>query len=434
MRQTIYIILLAAMALAAFIEVRNDLGYPIPNATVCAAGRCAATNATGVAEVPTGSQVEIYLGNLLVWKTYATGHDVATVKYIDTLDIGPLPASGVLVVKMAKLANGTYTDLEIPFTNNTLALSIPVGNINYQLEIYITKVEKYILEKPLHVKTTIWQPQVDLVKLGLVKTCIFRARPPVTEVAIYSGRTPVAAGAEEVVTYMLPMVNYTGAAATEVRTPTGEPYRYVFNPWSLCNSTIVVNATRLVIRAVDSFGAVRNDWAVVVAGQVYKGQAELWVLPGVPYTVTVDAGFAKKTFTVAASHPSEALIVTVENAYLVITYQQPARRVYIIGNYTTSATMPRRVELPPGTYTVVADMGDRNLTYTVTLAPGQTAQLAIGQPPAAGAVTQTPASGGGGPALYAFLAVAAVMAAAALYIVVKGTPRRRRLARGRSRS
>lgn len=114
MKQTIYIIFLATTALAALIEVRNDLGYPIPIATVCAAGRCIATNATGAAEVPTGSQVEIYLNNLLVWKTCSTGYDVATVKYIDALDIGPLPAVGVLVVKMAKLANGTYTDLQIP--------------------------------------------------------------------------------------------------------------------------------------------------------------------------------------------------------------------------------------------------------------------------------------------------------------------------------
>lgn len=193
---------------------------------------------------------------------------------------------------------------------------------------------------------------------------------------VYSGQTPAATGTGEITLYMVPMANYTGAAVTEIRAPTGEPYRYIFNPWTLCNKTITVNATRLVIRAVDSFGTVRTDWAVAIAGQVYGGHT-----PGVPYNVTVDAGFAKKILSIAASHPSEALVVTIENAYIVITYQQPTRGVHIIGNCTTSATMPRRVELPSGTYTVVADLGDRNLTYTITLTPGQTAELVIGQPP-----------------------------------------------------
>jgi len=36
------------------------------------------------------------------------------------------------------------------------------------------------------------------------------------------------------------------------------------------------------------------------------------------------------------------------------------------------------VELPPGKYTVVVDVGGRNVTYSVTLRPGQVLQLTVG--------------------------------------------------------
>jgi hypothetical protein len=82
---------------------------------------------------------------------------------------------------------------------------------------------------------------------------------------------------------------------------------------------------------VDSFGAVRDDWLIKAAGRTYRGQAELWALPGVVYKVEIDAGFTKKDMSIATRYPSETLIVNIENSYLVLNYLQPPARVYILG-------------------------------------------------------------------------------------------------------
>ncbi|WP_258870420.1 hypothetical protein [Pyrobaculum aerophilum] len=115
-----------------------------------------------------------------------------------------------------------------------------------------------------------------------------------------------------------------------------------------------------------------------------------------------------------------------ENAYLLLEYQQPPKRV-IIGNYTLAEAAPRRIELPPGNYTVIADIGGRNLTYTVTLKPGQTLRLVVGQ---ATVNTQKAATN----PIYIFASAVLAIVAAAAYILLRGIPRRRQLARGQSHS
>ncbi|WP_333638973.1 hypothetical protein [Pyrobaculum aerophilum] len=411
------LVLLSIIAVGATIEVRTSLGFSVANATVCVASQCVTTNATGHAEVAHTGPAEVYIDGILAWKTYATGHDIVTVTYLQSLEAKPLAISGKLVVKMVKLVNGTYVDLEIPFAENALARKLPVGNINYQLEVYILRIGDYILGKPVKVSTTLWEPKVDLTALGLVKMCQIKGIPPVTAItlnATHMGR--------DITAYLITGLNYTGVADTDIRLPNGSRYRLQFKLAEFCNKTLGVNATRLVIRAVDSFGAVRTDWTIAVAGGTYRGQAELWVLPGVVYTVTVDAGFTKKTITVTTRQPSEALIVEVENAYLLLEYQQPPKRV-IIGNYTLAEAAPRRIELPPGNYTVIADIGGRNFTYTVTLKPGQALRLVVGQ---ATVNTQTATN-----PIYIFASAVLVIAA---YILLRGIPRRRQLTRGQSHS
>jgi len=139
MKLVALLLLMSIMTLGALVEVRDGLGFPIPNATVCAPNGCSQTNATGAAETPLGVAVEIYVKGVLVWRTYTTGHDVVTVRYLEALPIQPIEASGYVVFKMVKLINGTYRDVKVEFRKNNLSEPLPVGGINYQLEIYITE-------------------------------------------------------------------------------------------------------------------------------------------------------------------------------------------------------------------------------------------------------------------------------------------------------
>ncbi|WP_258870419.1 hypothetical protein [Pyrobaculum aerophilum] len=217
------LVLLSIIAVGATIEVRTSLGFPVANATVCVASQCVTTNATGHAEVAHTGPAEVYIDGILAWKTYATGHDIVTVTYLQSLEAKPLAISGKLVVKMVKLVNGTYVDLEIPFTENTLARKLPVGNINYQLEVYILRIGDYILGKPVKVSTTLWEPKVDLTALGLVKMCQIKGIPPVTAItlnATHMGR--------DITAYLITGLNYTGVADTDIWLPNGSRYRLQF--------------------------------------------------------------------------------------------------------------------------------------------------------------------------------------------------------------
>jgi hypothetical protein len=251
--------------------------------------------------------------------------------------------------------------------------------------------------------------------------------PPAVSATIYVDGRAAARGTGELAVYIIKGLNYSAVVDTEVLLPNGTSYTTVFQPRDYCGRRYAVNATRLTIRAVDSFGAVRDDWLIKAAGRIYRGQAELWVLPGVVYKVEIDAGFTKKDVSIATRYPSETLIVNVENSYLVLNYLQPPARVYILGNYSVVDRMPRRVELPPGKYTVVVDIGGRNVTYTVTLRPGQVLQLTVGLSTAPQQETNTEMT-------YVFVGVVATAVAATALLAIKATRRRPQLTRAPSRS
>jgi hypothetical protein len=427
MKPAILLLLTSMIALAAILEVRDGLGFPIPNATVCVPNGCVKTNATGIAEVPLGVAVEIYVDDMLVWKTYSTGHDIVTIHRLETLPIRPVEAGGYVIVKMVKFLNGTYRDLKIEFKNNSLSRPLPVGGINYRLEVYITEVENYRLPNVTLVKTELWNPVVDLEAADLVKSCRIILAPPAVSATIYVDGRAIARGTGELAVYIIKGLNYSAVVDTEVLLPNGTSYTTVFQPRDYCGRRYAVNATRLTIRAVDSFGAVRDDWLIKAAGRIYRGQAELWVLPGVVYKVEIDAGFIKKDVSIATRYPSETLIVNVENSYLVLNYLQPPARVYILGNYSVVDRMPRRVELPPGKYTVVVDIGGKNVTYTVTLRPGQVLQLTVGLSTAPQQKTNTEMT-------YVFVGVVATAVATTALLAIKATRRRPQLTRAPSRS
>jgi hypothetical protein len=229
-------------------------------------------------------------------------------------------------------------------------------------------------------------------------------------------------------TYLIKGLNYSAVVNTEVLLPNGTSYTTVFQPQDYCGRLYAVNATRLTIRVVDSFGAVRDDWLIKAAGRTYRGQAELWALPGVVYKVEIDAGFTKKDVSIATRYPSETLIVNIENSYLVLNYLQPPARVYILGNYSVVDRMPRRVELPPGKYTVVVDVGGRNVTYTVTLRPGQALQLTVGLS------TSPQQQKTNTDMTYVFVGVIATAIAATALLAIKATRRRPQLTHAPSRS
>ena len=139
------------------------------------------------------------------------------------------------------------------------------------------------------------------------------------------------------------------------------------------------------------------------------------------------AGFTKKDVSIATRYLSETLIVNIANSYLVLNSLQPPARVYIVGNSSVVDRMPRRVELPPGKYAVVVDIGGRNVTYTVTLRPGQVLQLTVGLSTAPQQKTNTEMT-------YVFVGVVATAVAATALLAIKATRRRPQLTRAPSRS
>ncbi|MEM4438198.1 MAG: hypothetical protein QW680_06145, partial [Pyrobaculum sp.] len=197
-----------------------------------------------------------------------------------------------------------------------------------------------------------------------------------------------------------------------------------FNPVAVCNKTIDINSSRVVISLEDSFGVVRNDWTLRVANNTYRGVAEFWAVVGYSYDVYIDAGFVKKNISITPRRATEKIIINVENAYLVLNYRAPVSKIYVVGNYTVVDKSPRRIELPPGIYQVVIEAGGRNRTYIVELRPGEIIRLTVGEEE----------GGGTSSATYAFVAVVATVISVVSALAITETLRRRRLRRGQSRS
>ena len=137
--------------------------------------------------------------------------------------------------------------------------------------------------------------------------------------------------------------------------------------------------------------------------------------------VEVDAVHTKRSVSVHVSRAVEEVTISVPTAYVEFRYQQPARWVYIIGNYTAREAMPRRVELPPGVYKVVVDLGGVNVTYTVSLRPGEVVTLTVERPPSSNETAQS--YEGLSAATYALLVVLATFVVVAVVILKKSTRR-----------
>lgn len=89
----------------------------------------------GTAEVSPG-WVEVYIGEILVWRSYVTDHTVVIVRPLEIVT-HLLKVSGYILIKNVKFLNGTYRDVYLEFINNTVDFS--VGNINYPVEIRTSK-------------------------------------------------------------------------------------------------------------------------------------------------------------------------------------------------------------------------------------------------------------------------------------------------------
>jgi len=414
----IALVLLLPLAVAgvAIIDVRDALGYPVQNATVCIEGVCKHTNATGLAEVPTGP-VEIYIDGILAWRTYAEGRVVATIYRVGEVAISPLPADGYVDI-WVKLLNGSYTRLRINFRNNTLEREIPIGNVNYPAEVYIVSVAGRTVN--ITIKTSLWELGADLVALGIVKRCVTSTREPARAIYVYDGTNLIAVG-QNVTLYVFNTTAYYAVVETDVVTPNGTKYRWEIDVAKYCGGEITPSASRLIVTAVDSAGTIRYDWTIKIANESFRGRAELWALPNTTYTVEVDAVHTKKSVSVHVSRAVEEVTISVPTAYIEFRYQQPARWVYIIGNYTAREAMPRRVELPPGVYKVVVDLGGVNMTYTVALRPGEVVTLTVERPLSSNKVAQH--SEGPPVATYALVAVLVAFVVVAIVILKRSLRR-----------
>lgn len=406
--RVLIVVIMAVLSAAAVIEVKNNLGFPIPNAEICFNGKCVYTNSTGVAEVPPGVPVEIYINGTLVWQTVSSGHDVAVIYTVRTLDIFPLTADGVLVLKMVKTRAG-YSDVEIPFRNNTLEKPLPVGKVRYPAVIVIDSIGGVHLTNRTHVETTVWDLSVDLEKLGLVRRCTFQASDPVRSLTVYQGNRLAGQGSNFTI-YLIKGLEYRGFAYTDVLMPNGSSYIVEFRS---CEKPSI-NYSVVHIQVFDSFGSLRRDWSIRIAGREYRGEAEVKVLPEVTYIAEINAGHTKRNLTIVPRSPSVTLDVVIPTARLVINYQAPVKAVYINGT-PVGDVMPRSLELPPGNYSVVVGFGQYNETHRVELKPGAEYTLTI---------TPRRTSGPGDMLTSLFVAVMAIIILVAVVVLAAGRRRK----------
>jgi hypothetical protein len=363
--------------------------------------------ATGKFEIQRGASVP------------ATGWNViATVRYVTEIPVKNSATRGYILVKGVEFLNGTKKDVKIPFTVSggtmTLGGKVPIS-VEYPVEIYVTHVTLGGQEVPVKDgqylvfsgKTTDLAAGLDFAELGLTGLVTIQAvdvagtlRSDWTVQVLY-GDIVAAQGAGQVQA-VLPRTDvlgqpYTVKVITNAATPDGK--RLVKEQTLELNQKalalkIPVSTVKVVVQAVDGFGAVRNDWPVVIENVASgMGQLAVELVEGQQYVARVTGlGYTNIT-TFAAKGPQ--MVVTVKIPTAKITAQvvdgfgavRSDWSVEIVGVAGGQGTVGPVEVIGGQQYTVKSVVFGKEFTQTVNVPVGKSVTATVQVPTARLSVT-----------------------------------------------
>jgi len=349
----------------------------------------------------------------------ATGWNVlATVRYATEIPVKNSATRGFILIKGVEFLNGSRKDMRIPFTVSggvmTLGSKVPVS-VEYPVDIYVTHVTLGGQEVPVKGgqylvfsgKTTDLLSGLDFAELGLTGLVTIQAvdatgtpRSDWAVQVLYGDIT--AAQGQGQLQAVLPRTDVLGDAykikvITNAVTPDGKALvkeqTLTLNQKALALQ-IPVSTVKVTLQAVDGFGAVRNDWPVVVENVATgMGQITTELVEGQQYVARVTGLGFTNTTTFTARGPQMVIRVKIPTAKIeaqVVDGFGVVRNewsVQIIGVVSGQGKVGPVEVLGGQQYTVKTAVFGKEFSQTVNVPVGQTVTATVQVPTAKLSVT-----------------------------------------------
>jgi len=349
----------------------------------------------------------------------ATGWNInAVVIYATEIPVKNSATRGFIVVKGVEFLNGTRRDVRIPFTVSggvmTLGGKVPVS-VEYPVEIYVTHVTLGGQEVPVKGgqylvfsgKTTDLLAGLDFAELGLTGVVTVQAvdatgvpRSDWTVQVLY-GDITAAQGAGQIQA-VLPRTDvlekpYNIRIITNAVTPDGKALvkeQTLEVKQKALALQIPVSTVKVTIQAVDGFGAVRNDFPVVVENVASgMGQVATELVEGQQYVARVTGLGFTNTTTFTARGPQMVIRVKIPTAKIVAQVVdgfgtvRNEWSVQIVGVSSGQGTVGPVEVLGGQQYTVKTAVFGKEFSQTVNVPVGQTVTATVQVPTARLSVT-----------------------------------------------
>jgi hypothetical protein len=349
----------------------------------------------------------------------ATGWNVlATVRYATEIPVKNSATRGFIVVKGVEFLNGTKRDVRIPFTVSggvmTLGGKVPVS-VEYPVEIYVTHVTLGGQEVPVKGgqylvfsgKTTDLLAGLDFAELGLTGVVTVQAvdatsapRSDWTVQVLYGDITAVQGAGQ--IQAILPRTDvlerpYNIRIITNAVTPDGKALvkeQTLELKQKALALQIPVSTVKVTIQAVDGFGAVRNDFPVVVENVASgMGQIATELVEGQQYVARVTGLGFTNTTTFTARGPQMVVRVKIPTAKIVAQVVDGFGKVrgdwsvQIVGVSSGQGTVGPVEVLGGQQYTVKTSVFGKEFSQTVNVPVGQTVTATVQVPTARLSVT-----------------------------------------------
>jgi hypothetical protein len=349
----------------------------------------------------------------------ATGWNViATVRYATEIPVKNSATRGFILIKGVEFLNGTWKDVRIPFTVSggvmTLGGKVPVS-VEYPVDIYVTHVTLGGQEVPVKGgqylvfsgKTTDLLAGLDFAELGLTGLVTIQAvdatatpRSDWTVQVLYGDIT--AAQGQGQLQAVLPRTDVLGDAykikvITNAVTPDGKALvkeqTLTLNQKALAIQ-IPISTVRVALQAVDGFGAVRNDWPVVIENVATgMGQITTELVEGQQYVARVTGLGFTNTTAFTARGPQMVIRVKIPTAKIVAQVVDGFGKVrgdwgvQIVGVSSGQGTVGPVEVLGGQQYTVKTAVFGKEFSQTVNVPVGQTVTATVQVPTARLSVT-----------------------------------------------
>jgi hypothetical protein len=343
---------------------------------------------------------------------------MATVRYATEIPVKNSATRGFMLVKGVEFLNGTRKDVRIPFTVSggvmMLGGKVPVS-VEYPVEIYVTHVTLGGQEVPVKGgqylafsgKTTDLLSGLDFAELGLTGLVTIQAvdatgapRSDWTVQVMYGDITAVQGAGQ--IQAVLPRTDvlerpYVVRVITNAVTPDGKALvkeQTLELKQKALALQIPVSTVKVTIQAVDGFGAVRNDFPVVVENVVSGvGQVATELVEGQQYVARVTGLGFTNTTTFVARGPQMVIRLKIPTAKIEAQvvdgfgFVRSEWNVQIVGVVSGQGRIEPVEVLGGQQYTVKTVVFGKEFSQTVNVPVGQTVTVRLQVPTAKLSVT-----------------------------------------------